>query len=273
MVCAAFDVKRSSYYDYRKQSKKIDVRRLELKAHVNRAFNESRSSLGSRGIRNLLKSEGIQVSRHTVRKLMKESSLVCKQPGPHKYKKATVEHISIPNKLNRQFGVQKPNQVWCGDITYIWTGKRWAYLAVVIDLYARRVVGWAMSEKADKLLAINALDNAWQLRGRPKGVMFHSDQGSQYMSLSFRQRLWRYQMDQSMSRRGNCWDNAPTERLFRSLKTEWVPPLGYQSFTEAKMDIGLYLMGYYNQRRPHQLHGGISPQAAEEKLKNMSGIS
>lgn len=273
MVCAAFDVKRSSYYDYLNQSKKIDVRRLELKAHVNRVFNESRNSMGSRGIRDLLKSEGIQVSRHTVRKLMKESGLVCKQPGPHKYKQATVEHISIPNKLNRQFDVQRPNQVWCGDITYIWTGKRWAYLAVVIDLYARRVIGWSMSERADKALVVNALDNAWQLRGRPTGVMFHSDQGSQYMSLSFRQRLWRYQMDQSMSRRGNCWDNAPMERLFRSLKTEWIPSLGYQSFTEAKLDIGLYLMGYYNQRRPHRLNDGISPQAAEEKLKILSGIS
>ena len=134
MVCAVFDVKRSSYYDYLNRSKKIDVRRLELKAHVNRVFNESRSSMGSRGIRDLLKSEGIQVSRHTVRKLMQESGLVCKQPGPHKYKQATVEHISIPNKLNRQFDAQKPNQVWCGDSTYIWTGKRCAYLAVVSDL-------------------------------------------------------------------------------------------------------------------------------------------
>ena len=103
--------------------------------------------------------------------------------------------------------------------------------------------------------------------------MFHSDQGSQYASLKLRQHLWRYKMLQSMSRRGNCWDNAPMERLFRSLKTEWVPEYGYQSFNEAKMDIGCYLMSYYNQKRPHQKNGGISPQAAEEKLKTVSGIS
>ena len=103
---------------------------------------------------------------------------------------------------------ERPNQVWTGDITYIWAG-RCIYLAVVLDLYARRVVGYALSDKADAALAIAALDHAWQQRGRPKGVLFHSDQGCQYSAQAFRQRLWRYQIEQSMSRRGNCWDNAP----------------------------------------------------------------
>lgn len=273
MVCQAFGIKRSSYYDYRQQKRSINVHRLNLKAHVNRVFNATRSGLGSRGIKDTLTAEGIHIGRYLVRSLMKESGLVCKQPGPHKYKRATVEHIDIPNRLNRQFNVTQPDKVWCGDITYIWTGKRWAYLAVVLDLYARRVVGWAMSERADKELVIQALDNAWNRRRKPTGVMFHSDQGSQYASLKFRQRLWRYKMVQSMSRRGNCWDNAPMERLFRSLKTEWIPEYGYQSFNKAKMDIGYYLLNYYNQKRPHQKNGGISPQAAEEKLKTVSGMS
>jgi putative transposase len=273
MVCQAFGIKRSSYYDYRRGKRRINRRRLELKAHVNRAFKLSRSGLGSRGIRDLLGSEGIEAGRYVIRRLMKESGLICKQPGPHKYKKATVEHVDIPNRLNREFDVQQTNQVWCGDITYIWTGSRWSYLAVVLDLYARRVIGWAVSSSADKELVTKALDDAWQRRGRPEGVMFHSDQGCQYTSLKFRQRVWRYRMVQSMSRRGNCWDNSPMERLFRSLKTEWVPETGYRSLPEAKMDIGQYLMGYYNQQRPHRANGGISPQAAEEKLKTMSGIS
>lgn len=273
LVCQAFGVERSSYYDYRSRKKQINVQRVRLKALVNRIFTEARSSVGSRGIRGILADEGIDAGRYFIRRLMKESGLVCKQPGPHKYRRASVEHVDIPNRLNRQFEIAAPNKVWCGDITYIWTGQRWAYLAVVMDLYARRVIGWAMSERADKELVINALDEAWNRRGKPSDIMFHSDQGSQYMSLKFRQRLWRYKMVQSMSRRGNCWDNAPMERLFRSLKTEWVPDLGYRSLAEAKMDIGSYLMGYYNQRRPHQLHGGISPQAAEEKLKTVSGIS
>lgn len=233
----------------------------------------ARSGLGSRSIRAMLESEGVKAGRYLVRKLMNELGLICKQPGPHKYKRATIEHVDIPNRLNREFTVQRPNAVWCGDITYIWTGKRWAYLAVVMDLYSRRAIGWSMSEYADKELVIKALDDAWYRRGKPQDVLFHSDQGSQYMSLKFRQRLWRYQMQQSMSRRGNCWDNAPMERLFRSLKTEWVPKLGYSSLTQAKMDIGSYLMDFYNRKRPHQANGGISPHAAEEKLKTMSGIS
>ncbi|WP_036234572.1 integrase core domain-containing protein, partial [Marinobacterium litorale] len=115
--------------------------------------------------------------------------------------------------------------------------------------------------------------DAWSRRGQPEGILFHSDQGCQYTSLKFRQRLWRYRMEQSMSRRGNCWDNSPMERLFRSLKTEWVPETGYSSLLVAKMDIGRYLMDYYNRQRPHRANGGISPLAAEEKLKTVSGIS
>lgn len=135
----------------------------------------------------------------------------------------------IPNILNREFDVKAPNQFWCGDITYIWAQGKLHYLAVVMDLYARRVVGWALSEKPDADLVIKALDVAYEQRGKPQGLLFHSDQGSQYGSRNFRQRLWRYRMRQSMSRRGNCWDNALMERVFRSLKTEWIPTTGYMT--------------------------------------------
>jgi putative transposase len=144
---------------------------------------------------------------------------------------------------------------------------------VVLDLCTRRVVGWAMSERPDANLTIEALERAYEQRGKPECVMFHSDQGSQYSSLRFRQRLWRYRMVQSMSRHGNCWNNSPMERLFRSLKTEWVPALGYRSLFEAQRDIGDYLMRYYNWQRPHSKNDGLAPAAAEEKLKSMSGIS
>jgi putative transposase len=244
-----------------------------LKAMVNQAFKQSRSSAGSRSIKTQLNGDGIEIGRYKVRMLMKESGLISKQPGPHAYKHAPVEHVEIPNVLDRQFEVAAPDQVWCGDITYIWTGSHWSYLAVVLDLYARRVVGWALSDTPNAELTIKALEHAYQLRGQPTGVMFHSDQGCQYTSLRFRQRLWRYQMTQSMSRRGNCWDNAPMERLFRSLKTEWIPGTGYGSTREARKDIGLYLMGYYNHRRPHTANGGMAPAVAEEKLNSLSGIS
>jgi len=273
MVCEAFDINRSCYYAYRDRRRLVDVERLELRAKVNQKFKLSRSSAGSRMIKTMLNDDGIEIGRFKVRRLMAEIGLICKQPGPHAYKQATVERPDIPNILDRQFGVEDVDRVWCGDISYIWTGTRWSYLAVVLDLFARRVVGWALSAKPDTNLTIKALDLAYELRGKPGGVLFHSDQGSQYGSLGFRQRLWRYQINQSMSRRGNCWDNAPMERLFRSLKSEWIPTMGYRSMAEAKKDIGLYLMDYYNWQRPHTAKGGLAPAVAEEKLNLLSGIS
>ncbi|MDP5593906.1 IS3-like element IS222 family transposase, partial [Pseudomonas aeruginosa] len=195
-----------------------------------------------------------------------------KQPGSHVYKQATVERPDIPNRLNREFATEHPNQVWCGDITYVWAQGRWHYLAVVLDLHTRRVIGWAFSAKPDAELVIKALDMAYEQRGRPQQVLFHSDQGSQYASRLFRQRLWRYRMQQSMSRRGNCWDNSPMERLFRSLKSEWVPSTGYLTAQEAQRDISHYLMHRYNWIRPHQFNDGLPPAVAEEKLNPLSGM-
>ena len=273
MVCNVFSVTRSCYYSYKQRKAVIDHERLKLKVRVNEVFRQSRSSAGSRTITEMLQAEGVTIGRYKVRKLMQESGLICKQPGPHAYKQATVERPDIPNHLDRQFNVAQPDQVWCGDITYIWASNRWVYLAVVLDLYTRRVVGWSISDRADASLVVKALEMAYQQRGRPGGVMFHSDQGSQYISRMFRQRLWRYRIKQSMSRRGNCWDNAPMERLFRSLKTEWVPSMGYVSKAEAQKDIGDYLMRYYNWERPHQYNNGLPPAQAEENPNLLSGIS
>jgi putative transposase len=246
---------------------------MALRSQVNAIFTQSRSSAGSRSIMSMMRDNGVAIGRYKVRGLMQELGLVSKQPGSHTYKQATVERLDIPNLLNREFDVSAPNQVWCGDITYIWAQGRWHYLAVVLDLYTRRVVGWAFSTKPAADLVIKALDMAYEHRGEPQGVMFHSDQGGQYASRRFRQRLWRYRMLQSMSRRGNCWDNAPMERLFRSLKTEWVPSTGYMTAQEAHRDISHYLMHRYNWLRPHRFNDGLAPAVAEEKLKTVSGIS
>ena len=243
-----------------------------MRAKVREAFRRSRNAAGSRMIRERLREEGIEIGRYKVRSLMREAGLVSRQPGRHTYRHAPVERLDIPNRLSREFAVSQPNQVWCGDITYIWAEGRWQYLAVVIDLCARRVVGWAMASTAHAELTTRALDMAHEHRGRPNGVLFHSDQGSQYASWAFRQRLRRYRMVQSMSRRGNCWDNAPTERLLRSLKSEWVPALGYASAREAQGDIGYYLMHHYNHWRPHQFNSGLPPAKAEEKLNSLSRI-
>jgi len=273
MVCDVFGVGTSSYYDYKHRKKTVDVERIKLRAKVSEIHHLSRDAAGSRTIVTKLVENGTDIGRYKVRSLMKEAGLASKQPGAHRYKVAKHERPDIPNDLNREFAVSAPNQVWCGDITYIWAGLAWVYLAVIIDLYARRVVGWAISNHPDTALVISALEMAYEQRGSPSGVMFHSDQGSQYASLEYQQRLWRYQMKQSMSRRGNCWDNAPMERVFRSLKTEWIPAGGYANLLEAQKDISHYLMCYYNEYRPHTYNGGLSPVRAEEKLNLLSGIS
>ncbi|OEE62242.1 transposase [Enterovibrio norvegicus FF-454] len=230
MVCAVFGIATSTDYEHCQRRHDIDAERLHLRSEINRLFTLSRSSAGSRTLVDMMCEIGHKIGRFKVCRLMKEAQLIRKQPDSHNYKQATVERPDIPNHLDRQFIVDGPDQVWCGDITYIWAGHRWCYLAVVIDLYRRRVVGWAMSDSPDAALVTKALSMAYEQRGKPSGVMFHSDQGSQYSSRQFRQHLWRYRMTQSMSRRGNCWDNAPMERLFRSLKSEWIPATGYASF-------------------------------------------
>ena len=273
LLCDVFCIPRSSYYDYRARDKSIKREEVELRAKINEFFSLSRHSAGSRSLVAMLSEKDIAVGRFKVSRIMQGMGLVSVQPGKHSYKTALIERPDIPNILAREFDVNAPNQVWCGDITFIWSGNKWIYLAVVLDLFARRVVGWALSEKADTLLVMKALDRAYEQRGKPEGVLFHSDQGSQYGALKFRQKLWRYRMKQSMSRRGNCWDNSPMERLFRSLKTEWIPSTGYDSYQQAEHDISYYLMDYYNWQRPHSNNGMISPALAEEKLNLLSGNS
>ena len=170
------------------------------------------------------------------------------------------------NQLKHNFKVSAINEVWCGDVTYIQVGRRWLYLAAVIDLYARHVVGWAFSMIADANLACNALRMAAESRGRPAGVMFHSDQGCQYTSHKFRAALDEYNLKQSMSHRGQCWDNAAMERFFGALKSEWMPTEGYETEAHARVDIQAYLMRY-NLKRLHSYNGYETPVAMEAKLK------
>ncbi len=148
-------------------------------------------------------------------------------------------------------------------MTYIRAGSGWLYLAVVLDLYARRVVGWAMSRHPDTELTKQALSVAYEARNRPEKVIFHTDQGCHYSSQAFRERLEEYGMIQSMSRRGNCWDNAPMERFFGSLRSEWIPAGGYRSFQETQTDILPYLTHYYNRERPHSFNGYLPPASVE----------
>ena len=236
-------------------------------AQVKRIHRLSNGSAGSRTIAKISTTEGMPISRYIARKRMVELKLISCQVRKHRYKYKGQEHIVAPNILERKFTARKPNQVWCGDVTYIWTGKRWSYLAVVLDLFARKVVGWAISNSPDSGLTAKALRLAFEARGRPEKLMFHSDQGCHYTSLKFRQTLWRFQIKQSMSRRGNCWDNAPMERFFRSFKTEWMPDIGYEGINEAKDAIKDYISGYYSTLRPHSFNDGLTPSAAEARYE------
>jgi len=166
MLCGVFGVSSSGYYDYRRRQQQIDIERLALKARLRELFKQSRSSAGSRTLKTRLNAEGMVIGRFKVRRLMQELGLVSKQPGAPVYQRAAREHPKLPNWLDRKFDVRSPNQVWCGDITYLWTGNCWSYLAVVWDLYARRAVGWSMSNRPDADLVTRALQHAWEQRGR-----------------------------------------------------------------------------------------------------------
>ncbi|MGL9773897.1 MAG: IS3 family transposase [Sodalis sp. (in: enterobacteria)] len=220
-LCHVFRVHRSSYKILEKSSRQ--ARRAGERYCAVRFINCTISAmvqLAREVIATMATQRGFRMGGWLAGRLMKELGLVSCQLPAHKYKRGGNEHVEIPNHLNRQFAVTEPNQVWCGDVTYIWAGKRWAYLAVVLDLFARKPLGWAMSFSPDSRLTIKALEIAWETRGKPAEVMFHSDQGSHYASRQFRQLLWRHRIKQSMSRRGNCWDNSPIKRFFRSLKNE-----------------------------------------------------
>lgn len=273
-LCHVFGVHRSSYKYWKNRPEKPDGRRAVLRSQVRELHGISHGSAGARSIATMATRRGYQMGRWLAGRLMKELGLVnCQQPT-HRYKRGSHEHVAIPNHLERQFAVTEPNQVWCGDVTYIWTGKRWGYLAVVLDLFARKPVGWAMSFSPDSRLTIKALEMARETRGKPDGVMFHSDQGSHYTSRQFRQVLWRYRIKQSMSRRGNCWDNSPMERFFRSLKNEWVPVTGYISFSDAAHSITDYIVGYYSALKPHEYNGGLSPNESENRYwKNSKTVA
>jgi putative transposase len=264
-ILEVFEMKRSSHNYYRQQKNKIKPDEERVKSKIKQLFDESRQAAGSRTLSRTLQNKGEKIGRFKVRRFMREMELESKQPGKHRYKPATKPSDIADNILNRQFTVSKSNQVWCGDVTYIRVGSSWLYLALVIDLYARRIVGWACSDSPDSQLTIKALQVAYEARGKPEKVLFHSDQGCHYTSKAFIQQLWRYKIRQSMSRRGNCWDNAPMERCFRSFKTEWMPKEYYASFDDAEQDIHRYIK-YYNNHRVHSSNGYVTPLEKERKL-------
>lgn len=264
LICSALDVSRSAFYDWLKRRSTPNGKRDVLKAKVIRLHAEGRESPGARTISQSLKALQINVGRYLAGKLMAEANLASRQRRPHRNRSKGVEAFVAKNLLERNFQPATINQVWCGDVTSLMVGKRWYHLAVVIDLFARRVIGWAFSLINDANLVIKALRMAIGVRGKHVGLMFHSDQGCQYTSQRFQAELIENGIVQSMSRRGQCWDNAPTERFFGTLKSEWVPPEGYENIDDARKDITGFFVRY-NRVRLHSYNNYLSPIAMEQQ--------
>ena len=274
-LCRLLEVQRSAYYGWREQpGKVIAVQELAMRRRMKELFMASRSSLGSRTMMKNLRQEGFEIGREWTRRLMQRLNLQVKQK--RKYQVTTDSKHQLPvaqNVLNREFSPLAPNQAWGTDITYLWTQQGWIYLAVVIDLYSRRVVGWCMDRRMQKALVIRALLMAVNLRKPPAGLIHHSDRGSQYASHAYQKLLQQNGMICSMSRKGNCWDNAPVERFFSSLKREWTGHRLYRTRLEAMADVREHVAVYYNSRRLHSTLGYTTPMDYEKDLNKVSGIS
>jgi putative transposase len=272
-LCRLLEVQRSAYYAWQdRPGKVIPAQELVMRRRMKELFALSRESLGSRTMMKNLRLEGFEIGRERTRCLMQRLHLRVKQK--RKFQVTTDSRHSLPvaqNVLNRAFSPLAPNQVWGTDITYLWTQQGWIYLAVVIDLYSRRVVGWCMDRRMNKALVIRALMMAVNLRKPPTGLIHHSDRGSQYASLAYQKLLQQFGMICSMSRKGNCWDNAPVERFFSSLKREWTGHRLYRTPLEAMADIREYVAVYYNSQRLHSTLGYTTPMNYEKDLNKVSG--
>jgi putative transposase len=265
-MCEALGVSRGGFYDWmaRPESTRAKANR-ELVVHIRTSFEQSQKTYGSPRVLLDLRAWGHRCSRHRVARLMRSERL----QGRPKKRRLPVDtgirpECSIaPNVLNREFEASAPNQRWVADFTYIWTAEGWLYLAVVLDLFSRRVVGWSMSSQMNAELVTEALVTAIWRRGRPEELLHHSDQGSQYTSEFFQRLLADQGITCSMSRRGNVWDNAAIESFFSTLKTERVNRKQYITRGDARADVFDYIEMFYNPRRRHSSLQGVSPASFE----------
>lgn len=266
VMCAALEVSPSGYYAWRgrPESRRRRADR-ELKGVIRLTFEGSRETYGSPRIQLELREQGFRCGRKRIARLMREEGL--RPAKTRRFRRTTVsaeDHPKAENVLDRRFMVAAPDRVWAGDITYLRTMEGWLYLAVLLDLYSRRVVGWAVSVRLSQELAEAALERALYERDPDPGLMHHSDRGCQYTSINYQRQLERHQVAVSMSRKGDCWDNAVVESFFATLKTE----LGdtFSTRKAARAALFDYIEIFYNRKRRHTSIGGISPAEAEVRF-------
>jgi putative transposase len=270
ILCKVMEVSRSGFYDsLHRFNNGTDGNPKEaaLAARTHSIFKEHKSKYGSRRIVKQLNEEGYDIGRYKVRRIMKNLGLKAKISRRYKVTTDSRHFFPIaPNVLNRNFDVVEPNRVWTADITYVWTLEGWLYLAVIMDLFSRQIVGWAMDKRMKKHLTLDALAMAYFQRKPPQGLLHHSDRGSQYACHEYQKRLKQYRLVPSMSRKGDCWDNSPTERFFRSLKSERLSDCRFTTRRSANLEVLDYI-SYYNSIRLHSTLGYKSPFTYEKEQR------
>lgn len=268
-LCRVFEVSRQGYYAYLKVRLSPRLAQdAELLKRITEIHEENRGTYGSPRIHNELRSRGERVGKRRVERIMRGAGIVGANTGRSKTTtRANPAHPTAPNVLARDFTATRPDQRWVTDITYIWTDEGWCYLAVILDLFSRRVVGWQLSNTLSTRLVLDALNNALTLRRPGSGLLHHSDRGCQYTSVDYRRALAQHGVVVSMSRRGNCWDNAVAESFFATLKVELVHRRRWRSRAELRIEIFDYLETFYNRRRLHSSLGYRTPAAVEAEYE------
>jgi transposase InsO family protein len=268
-LCRILEVSRSGYYEWlgRPPSVQPDTAQ-QLEAKVKQYFAQGRGLYGTRRIKHLLAQEGLRVSRRRIARVLHQAGLRCKTRRKCKAPTAAGQATTVaPNQLNREFTVPTPDTVYVGDITYLPTGEGWLYLAVVLDLCSRAVVGWSMANHMRAELVTQALAMATYQRQPAAGLIMHTDRGSQYGADSYRQFLTQHGIQPSMSRKGNCWDNAVAESFFHTLKTELIYLEDFDTHEQAQTAVFEYIEVFYNRQRCHSANGYLAPLAYEQALK------
>jgi len=267
LMCRALAVSAAGYYAWRarpESARSVSARTVLSAIRV--IHRESNETYGSPSIWDALRKQGHRIGEHRVARLMRQAGLRAKTVK--KWRATTQSQHRFPvaaNTLDRAFTVAAPNRVWAGDITYVWTAEGWLYLAVILDLYSRRVIGWAMGQRLIGVLTEDALAMALANRQPRAGLLHHSDRGSQYAASNYQRLLNEYGLIPSMSRKGNCWDNACVESFFGTLKRELVYHRRYATRDAARQEIFEYIEVFYNRRRRHSTLGYDSPAEYEAR--------
>ena len=265
-MCRVMEVTHSGFYAWRTGAPSPrSMSNEQLLCRIKEAHQASKQTYGSPRIHQELRAQGVSCGRHRVARLMRTHQIRAK--GKRRFVITTHSNHSEPvheNILDRQFTASAPNQRWASDITYLWTREGWLYLAVVLDLFSRRVVGWSMQERMHTSLVSDALTMALAARRPTRGLLHHSDRGSQYASGDYQDQLQQHGINCSMSRKGNCWDNAVVESFFSTLKWELLSDQPVGSRSEVRSLVFEYIEVWYNRKRRHSTLGYISPAQFEQ---------